>query len=415
MMSLKKIAAGLSALALAAGSYGCTPSIGAGSQNALTADGYEIKSGIFIYYTMQAYDDAISVISEQNGGTSPTLKDVKNAYIDEIESSDWIQDKAADYCKSFAAVKKEYDNIGGQLSAADKEDAAEMAQYYYSGDERNSLNGISLDSMKEIAENTFREEQIFQHYYGFDGEKGCSEEELKDYFDENFARVEYVSMSLTDSEGNALTEDEARKVRKLAEDYAAQVNKKSKGQDKMFEMDTIKQQYSDYLAAQTTTSAEDALLIETTTTAAADDAETETTETTTTNPHENEMLLQRNTTTTASAEGSTETTETEAADTNEDLTKFKDFVFDELAMDTATVYDYSDDTIYVVIRTDLRERLTEDDLWNETYITNLQQLRYYDDFVAYMEGIADGMTVERNKSAFRRYSPFKLVLETNDQ
>ena len=407
MKSLKKIAAGLSAFAVAAGSFGCTPSVGSGSQTALTADGYEVKSGIFIYYTMQAYDEAVSVISEKNEGATPTLKEVKNAYIDEVESSDWIQDKAADYCKAFAAVKKEYDNIGGQLSAEDKEEAAQMAEYYFKGDERNSLNGISLDSMKEIAENSYKEEQIFQHYYGFEGEKGCSETELKDYFDENFARVEYVTISLKDSEGNALSEDDARKVRKMAEDYAAQVNKKAKAQDKMFEMDTVKKQYDEYVAAQTTTSPEEALLPETTTTTAA-----ETTETTTTNPHENEMLLQRNTTTTASTEENSDTTETEAAPTDENLSKFKDYVFNELPMDTAKVYDYSEDTIYVVIRSDLRERLTEDDLWNETYITNLQQMRYYNDFVKFMEDIADGMTIDKNKSAFRRYAPFKLVLET---
>ena len=407
MKSLKKIAAGLSAFAVAAGSFGCTPSVGSGSQTALTADGYEVKSGIFIYYTMQAYDEAVSVISEKNEGATPTLKEVKNAYIDEVESSDWIQDKAADYCKAFAAVKKEYDNIGGQLSAEDKEEAAQMAEYYFNGDERNSLNGISLDSMKEIAENSYKEEQIFQHYYGFEGEKGCSETELKDYFDENFARVEYVTISLKDPEGNALSEDDARKVRKMAEDYAAQVNKKTKPQDKMFEMDTVKKQYDEYVAAQTTTSPEEAILPETTTTTAA-----ETTETTTTNPHENEMLLQRNTTTTASTEENSDTTETEAAPTDENLSKFKDYVFNELPMDTAKVYDYSEDTIYVVIRTDLRERLTEDDLWNETYITNLQQMRYYNDFVKFMEDIADGMTIDKNKSAFRRYAPFKLVLET---
>jgi len=407
MKSLKKIAAGLSAFAVAAGSFGCTPSVGSGSQTALTADGYEVKSGIFIYYTMQAYDEAVSVISEQNEGATPTLKEVKNAYIDEVESTDWIQDKAADYCKAFAAVKKEYDNIGGQLSAEDKEEAAQMAEYYFNGDERNSLNGISLDSMKEIAENSYKEEQIFQHYFGFEGEKGCSETELKDYFDENFARVEYVTISLKDPEGNALSEDDARKVRKMAEDYAAQVNKKTKAQDKMFEMDTVKKQYDEYVAAQTTTSPEEALLPEATTTTAA-----ETTETTTTNPHENEMLLQRNTTTTASTEENSDTTETEAAPTDENLSKFKDYVFNELPMDTAKVYDYSEDTIYVVIRTDLRERLTEDDLWNETYITNLQQMRYYNDFVKFMEDIADGMTIDKNKSAFRRYAPFKLVLET---
>ena len=413
MTPIKKITAALSAIAVAAGTFGCTPAVGSGSQVALTADGYEVKSGVFIYYTMQSYEEAVSVIKEnKDDDSTPDMKEVKDSYIDEIESSDWIQDKAADYCKAFAAVKKEYDKIGGKLSSEDIAAAAEDAEYYFNSDPRNEQNGISIDSMKEIAENVYKEQEIFEHYYGFEGERGCSEDELKDYFDENFARVEYVSMSLKDSEGNALSEDDARKVRKLAEEYAAQVNKKTNSEDKMFEMDAISDQYDEYVAAQTTTSAEEAMMTQTTTTAAPD-AEAETT-TTTTNPHANEMLLPKNTTTTASEEKSEETTTEAAEETDEDLYNFKEYVFNDLKMDTAEVYDYSEDEIYVVIRSDLRERMTADDLWSESYISQLQQYRYYDEFVKYMEEVADGMEVKRNKSAFRRYAPFKLVLETTE-
>lgn len=412
MTPIKKISAALSAAVIAAGTFGCTPAIGSGSQMAMKADDYEVKSGILIYYTMQAYDEAVQVISKnKDDGSTPDVKEVKNSYIDEIESTDWIQDKAADYCKAFAAVKKEYDKIGGELSAADKEEAAEMAEYYYNADPRIEQNGISMDSMKEIAENTYKEEQVFQHYYGFDGEKGCSEDELKTYFDENFARLEYVVMDLTDAEGNHVSEDEERKIRKMAQEYADQVNDKPKGDERMFEMDAVKKQYDDYVAAQTTTSPDAAMFAETTTTTTTDAAET--TETTTTNPHENEMLLPKNTTTVASedTEKETETTPADPTETDQDLYNFKEYVFNELPMDTAQVYDYSDDKIYVVIRSDLRERLEKDDLWTETYITSLQQNRYYEDFVKYMEEVADGMEVKRNKSAFRRYAPFKLILE----
>ena len=62
MTPIKKITAALSAIAVAAGTFGCTPAVGSGSQVALTADGYEVKSGVFIYYTMQYYEEAVSVI-----------------------------------------------------------------------------------------------------------------------------------------------------------------------------------------------------------------------------------------------------------------------------------------------------------------------------------------------------------------
>ena len=81
-------------------------------------------------------------------------------------------------------------------------------------------------------------------------------------------------------------------------------------------------------------------------------------------------------------------------------------------MNKAVVYEYDENTLYVLIRGDLRERMTEDDFWSDDYIYSLQLLRYNDDFVDYMEELADNIVPEKNTSSFKRYAPFKLDLSS---
>ena len=79
----------------------------------------------------------------------------------------------------------------------------------------------------------------------------------------------------------------------------------------------------------------------------------------------------------------------------------------------AVRYDYDDSTIYIVIKGDISERMTDDDLWSESSIDSLLQERYQQDFTDKMKAIADGYATERNSKAYRKYTPFKLMLDTN--
>ncbi len=414
MNNLRKIAAAGLSVALSASMIGCTPAIGAGSKTAMSVDGYDVPAGLFIYYTLQSYSEAASQLQQKNG-TEPSVDDVKSTNIEEQDSTDWIQNKATKYCKDFVAVQKEFELIGGELTSDEKSEAADMAAYYYAQDPSLEENGISMDTMKLMAESSYKEQKVFEYYYGFDGEKGCSEDELKEYFNDNFARVKYVSISLLDADGNKVTADKERTLRKKAEDYAKQINDKAREIDKMHEVDAVQTDYDEYVESLQTTLAEPTVGEETTTTTVAETT-TESTEstTTTTDPFAGESIIQKNTTTTASADN-TDATETTAADTDDAEYKFKDFIFDKLEMDKATVYDYDDSTVYVVIRGDLHERMTADDYWNQNYIDYLRSMRYSDDFKDYLEAKTEDFSFEKNKSAYRRYAPFKLKLEADSK
>ncbi len=413
MKKFKKITAAAVSVAIASTLFGCTPSYGSGSTSAMSIDGYDVPAGLFIYYSMQGYTEASNLLNEQNS-TTLKVKDVKNSKIDSLDSTDWIQNKATDYCLDFVTIQKEFEAIGGELDPKDIDEAEKMAAYYYVQDSRLDENGVSLDTMEKMAQMTYMEKAVFNYYYGFEGSEGCSEEELKDYFDENYARIKYLEISLADSEGNQLGEDEQRELRKMAEKYAKQINAKSGEIQRIQEFETVKENYDEYVSAQTTTS--EGATTTTTTTTTMTTSSGETTTTTTTNPYANERLLQKATTTTTNSEeseNSTVDTQTETAETDDEKNTrlFNEFVFNELPLGEAQVYDYSDKMIYVVIRGDLRERMTEDDYWSEDYISNLQSMKYYEDFVALLDEKAQKLTVEKNSKAYRRYEPFKLVLE----
>lgn len=400
MKIVKKLTAAAAAVCLAA-TTSCSAAIGQGTQNALSVDGYDIGAGMLVYYTIQAYDNAVSLLSDQNSDT-PTVKDVKNSKLDEKDAVDWIQDKATDECITYAAVQKKFAEIGGELTADQKTEAHQIAEYYYNMDSRAEKNGVSLETFNKIAEASYEQDELFLHYYGIDAEKGCSEEDLKDYFDDNFARCKYIIISKTNSLGEAMSEDELRDIRKKAEDYARQINKKSGEMNRMWEMDECDQDYKDYIKSLNTTEAVEEEEVETVTTAAPEEA-TEA-ETTTTNPYANERLVQKPVETTA-ADGEEEDKEPD------DYDKFIDYVFNELEPGKAEVYDYDKENLYVIIRGDLRERMTEDDYWTEDYKKNLLQLRYYNDYTDFIKSFASTLEVKKNDSAYRRYDPFSLDLE----
>ena len=69
------------------------------------------------------------------------------------------------------------------------------------------------------------------------------------------------------------------------------------------------------------------------------------------------------------------------------------------------------EAVYVILRADLYERLTDDDWWSENYILNLQNQKYGTEFSDFIDELAKSYTVKRNEKAFKRYEPFSLDYE----
>ena len=89
IMKLFKKCAALATSAALAGSMLASCS---NTKYAMTIDGYEVRAGIFIFYTISSYYEATEIISKDGTDVS-NIDNVKNAMIDNISSTEWIQYK----------------------------------------------------------------------------------------------------------------------------------------------------------------------------------------------------------------------------------------------------------------------------------------------------------------------------------
>lgn len=441
MKKFSKLVAGAAAFTLAAASVGCSApgaiTIGGSTRNALSVDDYNIRAGIFIYYEMVSVSDAAQKMYAQSN-TYPEISDIKKATFEGTSSEDWIQDKATEYCSKFVAVEREFDKVGLELSAEDTK-SIKSAVRESKDEDYYSDNGIGEASLKDIITNgvggnwdnplfeSSKYYKLFKHYYGIGCEFGCSEDELKDYFTDNYARVKYLSISLTDSDGNKLEGDDLRELNNLIDDYVKEINSAGSNDAKMKKFDEVKEKYNEYkekkseeaaakaaeeaakAAAETATGTTTTTTSTTTTTTTTTSDETATT--TTTDPYANENIIVKNTTTTAPVGEATVVTTTEESESAKAEREFNEKLFSDLTEYKAERYDYDDKTVYVVLKADIKERMTDDDLWSDDVKDSLIRIRYSQDFDDMIKSLADTYKVSKIKKAYKRYAPFDLDLD----
>lgn len=67
-----------------------------------------------------------------------------------------------------------------------------------------------------------------------------------------------------------------------------------------------------------------------------------------------------------------------------------------------------DEQYYLVVRYDIEERMTEDDLWTDNTINTTCYGKYYSDYEDDLRGWSNAASVQRNNAAYKRYNPYKF-------
>lgn len=512
MSVFKKVSAFLTAVCVTAAFTGCS-----NTRYGMVVDDYTVPAGVYIYYANSAYNVAASRLAESNPDLDTTSRKAVKEYaqtatIEDINAMDWIQNKTKELCLNFVATEKKFDELGLELDADTKTYLESMIEYYWANYQENlEENGVSEDSFRKILTSSYKSEVIFEHYYGVGGEKGVTDEELRDYFAENTIRCQYVKFDLLDEEENLMKSDEKAEMMKTVKAYETRVQDafKDGGVDAvMLEMDKVQEEYTASLnpdeegeeeadlatedetgetaeetnaetdaetveetaeettaeetvaetteeseAAESETEAENAALTEETadssTEESSDSEETETEAVTEETVTETEAVeetteMQTEEASEASEDETAETEETteEDADTEESdaeteeghdtanekiisIINKDDYEEDEEINYTPSEKVYNalldaeygdafiveeDEAYYLVVRYDITDRMTEDDLWSESQIYNIEIKLYDDDFQDMVTEWASALNCEMNAAAVKRYDPFKLTL-----
>lgn len=452
MSIFKKVSAFLTAVGIAAACTGCSD-----TTYSMTVDGVKVPAGIYIYYANSSYGNALSMIAQENPDLDTTdKKAVKAAAVEGVPVLQWIQDKTTELCVNYAAVEAKFDELGLELDAEAENTIDSMMEYYWAGYEETMIkNGVSEESFRKVLVSSYKSEEIFDYYYGIDGEKGVTEDQLKEYYLENNIRTQYVAFKLVDGEGNMLKSDGKADMMDMVEEYQDRVSSAYKDggvEAVMSEMNLVQEEYNAYCTSvsneaagitetttETTTAAATTTEETTTTTtaeAAADETGTETAAVTETDENgsviSTETTAADETTTETAAEASGETTTTTVSYLNERVVAIvNEEDYDDPADITYSpsekVYkqllditdkDYGkpfiveeDEVYYLVVRYNLEDRVTEEDLWNENQIYSVQVTMFGEEFDGMLEEWSDAMNVVKNDAAYKRYDPFTFDFE----
>lgn len=406
MANFKKIAAGAAALAM----MGSLAACGSNTAYALTIDGEQVNAGLYIYYSYVAYNDAISTLTEQNAELDTTDNDaVKDQVIDGKDTLTWIQDKAITYCGEHVAVNKDFEAAGLSLTEEEIDEVnSSVESFWETNAEVFEENGISESSVRQIIEYTYKASNLFLYYYDIDGKEGVTEEEVHEYYTDNNARVQYVRFDLVDGTGAELDEDGKAEIEDMVENYLAAVEKLSSAERIADKMDEIKESYNAYvtsiseeaIAATATDEEGNVTTTTTTTTEATTTSEGETTTTTTTVPYANESIIVKAT--------------TDEDTTEDDITyspskTIHDYIFNEAEINKPSmVYDEENNAYYLIVRYDIEERMTEDDIWTDDQKTAAVSTMFSDAFQEKLDAWVEAQNLEVNKAAIKRYDPFKI-------
>ncbi len=231
MKWMKKIASGVLALLLAGSMTAC----GGDTTWAYRSGDSVVTSGMYVGLSIDALNSAYS-LEGYDSTKSPFAQDLENQ-----DSVQWLKKKAAQLSREYLAVKQKFTEMG--LSFTEEEQASLEAniEFYWTTlgmSETYTEAGCGKESFTKIFANSSKRSKIFEAIYGEGGEKEVPESELKTIFQNDYAKGTYITVSLLDENGEALTGDALTAKKEEAQKLADRV---AGGED----IEKVKAQYNE--------------------------------------------------------------------------------------------------------------------------------------------------------------------------
>lgn len=247
MSLFKKIVAGITVAALAVSLTAC----GGDTSWAYKDSTSTVTSGLYLYYLTQATSQAESKVELADKETVFT----KGKEIDGKSTSDWINQETEKACKQYLAVNSKFKELEMELTEEDQDTIDQQVEYYYPSFDAYylfSTRGIGKESYRLAVENNIKYSKLFEKYYKPDGIEPVSEDEMKTFYNDNYAKVKMITMSKTDSStSQAMSEEQVSALKETANGYLTRIN------DSGESIDTINTEYKAATATTDTTSGTD--------------------------------------------------------------------------------------------------------------------------------------------------------------
>ena len=209
-----------------------------GEDTVLTVDGYAVNQAEFVYYLTYCKNSYESFYSSYFGSADGIWE------TGDEESDETLQQQVQEEAKMLATqtvvIRLLCDEAGIRLTRSDIEDMQndlEEAKAQFEDDaawqEALRENGLDEETYNLILQNNLYYTKLEEYYLGDDGE--FSDEEVRQYYEDNYMRARHILISTTAEDGEALTDEEVAQKEALAQDILAQLQEDPDKFDELLE------------------------------------------------------------------------------------------------------------------------------------------------------------------------------------
>lgn len=112
--------------------------------------------------------------------------------------------------EEYAAVEESFSQLGGEMGSEGEDYVAQYTQSIWEKSESTmSANGISKDTLEDYVEHLYRADQMLSLYYGENGVRALSDQDILDYVGDSFYYGTCVYIPLTGEENADIRQDQA--------------------------------------------------------------------------------------------------------------------------------------------------------------------------------------------------------------
>ena len=177
---------------------------------------YEISSGLYLLAQYDAYQKAADLASSDQDAANVKafLKQTITVDSDSGETatvSDYVARKTLENLQTYAATELRFDELGGQLTAEEEQQADSYAQQLMDqyGDTYKA-NGIGLETVQHFERILLKSNDLLTLVYGNGGETPVSDADLTEHLENNMVELAYYVVPLYNTSTYAFADDDQK-------------------------------------------------------------------------------------------------------------------------------------------------------------------------------------------------------------
>lgn len=241
---IKKILALCLSVILSLAFVGCSASK---VENVYNIEGEDIWSGLYLSYSIDVINEAISRINkaEKEAGRKEIDSKKWTEYkVDGTDALTWARDKTLQGCKSYVAINNKFKEYDLKISEETKKSSKEFDDYAWKFLGGSYMkNGVSFETFQKVTVSRDKRQEVFLKYYGEGGVEPVSQDEIKAKLLENYYKLKRTSFEIKNTDGSSMNDEQKANLKAILEGYVESIKNGAS-------IDDIKKQYDDYLKAQ---------------------------------------------------------------------------------------------------------------------------------------------------------------------